>query len=49
MTEDEAVEPKDDDNGVRRAAAYALGGIGPEAKQAEPALIEALKDDDKTL
>jgi len=29
---------------VHRAAAETLGGIGPEAKEAAPALIQALQD-----
>ena len=37
---------KDKDPAVRRHAASALGGIGPEAEKAVPALIEALKDKD---
>ncbi len=35
---------KDEEGSVRKVAAEALGGIGPEAKAAVPALIEALKD-----
>ncbi len=35
---------KDQDAFVRRAAAEALGGIGPEAKEAVPDLRAALKD-----
>jgi HEAT repeat protein len=35
---------KDDDEWVRRAAAWALGKIGPEAKTATPALTELLRD-----
>lgn len=34
---------------VRRAAARALGDIGPEAKEAVPELIEALNDEDMDL
>lgn len=30
---------------TRNAAAYAIGGMGPAAKAAVPALVEALKDD----
>ena len=33
-----------DDADVRRVAASALGKIGPEAKEAAPALIQALQD-----
>jgi HEAT repeat protein len=36
---------KDKDEEVRRYAAKALGNIGPKAKEAVPALIEALKDE----
>lgn len=34
---------------VRQQAAEALGKIGPEAKAAVPALIEALKDGDRWI
>jgi len=40
---------KDKNLRVRLAAAEALGGIGPEAKAAIPALVELLKDDDWRL
>ena len=36
---------KDEEGSVRKVAAEALGGIGPEAKTAVPALIEALKNE----
>jgi HEAT repeat protein len=35
---------KDEDPNVRRIAARVLGFIGPDAKEAVPALTEALKD-----
>jgi HEAT repeat protein len=35
---------KDKSINVRQNAAFALGGIGPAAKDAVPALSEALKD-----
>ena len=38
---------QDDDWEVRRNAAYALGEIGPEAKGAVPALIQALQNQDE--
>ncbi len=34
---------------MRRIAAFALGKIGPAAKEAVPALIAALKDEDKDV
>jgi hypothetical protein len=40
---------KDKDKGTRIAAAFALGKIGPAAKDAVPALIEALKDKDRDV
>ncbi len=40
---------KDQDTGVRSSAAYALGKIGPAAKDAVPALIEALKHQDSRV
>ena len=40
---------KDSYEGVREAAAWALGKIGPEAKTATPALIEALKDIEESV
>ena len=40
---------KSHDADVRRAAARALGDIGPDAKDAVPALIEALEDDEVSL
>jgi HEAT repeat protein len=35
---------EDEDVGVRRNAARALGQIGPEAREAVPALMRALRD-----
>jgi HEAT repeat protein len=40
---------KDDDDGVRRGAIVALGQIGPGAKDAVPALILALDDDNASV
>jgi len=40
---------KDNDTKIRRMAAEALGGIGPDAKPAIPALAEALKDTDEAV
>jgi HEAT repeat protein len=40
---------KDQDATVRRSAAFALARIGPEAKEAAPALIVALKDQDAAV
>jgi HEAT repeat protein len=40
---------KDKDKGVRKAAAFALGLIGQEAKPAVSALIEALKDENDSV
>ena len=37
----------DPDEGVRRAAASALGGIGPAAKDAAPDLVKLLNDPDE--
>ncbi len=38
----------DEDMALRRAAAHALGAIGKQPRYAVPALIEALKSDDRT-
>ena len=40
---------KDEEWHVRYHAAEALGQIGPEAKAAVPALIQALKDEDRDV
>jgi hypothetical protein len=40
---------KADAPSTRNAAAYAIGGMGPAAKAAVPALIEALKDPEPTV
>ena len=40
---------KDSDWRVRYAAVCALGEIGPEAKEAVPALVAVLKDEDKDV
>jgi HEAT repeat protein len=40
---------KDRDERVRQSAAWALGEIGAAAKPAVPALIEALKDEDRDV
>ncbi|MCI0539843.1 MAG: HEAT repeat domain-containing protein, partial [Verrucomicrobiales bacterium] len=40
---------KDTDPLVRRLAAYALGQIGPKAKEAIPALKEALNDTERDV
>ncbi len=40
---------KDKDSNVRVKAAHALLKMGPEAKEAVPALIEALEDEDDTV
>jgi len=40
---------KDKNATVRRYAAYALGNIGPAAREALPSLTDALKDQDKTV
>ena len=40
---------QEDHYGVRSMAVYALGGIGPEAKKAVPALREAMENKDKRI